>query len=332
MPPNVWHIRWGIIERSTEAFLILNQKITNEVDMRDLTIKFLTEMHSDVNPVRTLKLYHQVSSDGHHLGIVYCVYDEPVSRKGKLFVAIADLRLLKNNTKHVTICEDMADEDYDEDYYKDFVYYMFKFSADLSILHAQGGIYDLLSDDMMTVRFSGHIADDWVANDPEDIIFSPCNRFVCFIIHHDFHIFEICRLKKILMKLNVCGAKFSSKVDCHGKFHPNLPIILLCSQSTNEEYDFIKVDLLSLEAIKTRLSYRKRHPPPLLRYVALMHQKRNPLSEHQLITQISTTVLLVGRKLISLPAGGSHGLGLRLILFSTRKIVWSGMKYRRATH
>lgn len=240
-----------MIERSTKAFCVLNHRVTNEVDMRDLISQLSTEMHSNPINTRTRRYCSQVSSDGCFVGFVYGVFDNPTSDEGKVFVQIIDLRLLKDNSKHMRLSEDVA-----------AAKLVVEFSTDLSILSVNIRIHDLLSttDDMMAVPFS--YSSEEISDPIDQVVFSPCNRYVCFLIRHDFKLYEICRSTRTLMELCVRGAKFSTKVHPFGKFHPNLPILLLGGRIIADEDEHpqkvsnrvFEVDLSTLEAIEI--------PPP----------------------------------------------------------------------
>lgn len=245
-----------MIDRSTKAFCVLDDSIIHEVDMRDLISQLSTEMQSyPINTRRTRRHHSQVSGDGCYVGLVYGVSDDddPIADGESLFVQITDLRLLKNNSKHMRLHVAVAAS-------KPVVV----FNIDLSILYANERIYDLLAttDDMMAVPFS--YSNEYISDPVHNVIFSPCNRYVCFLIRRDFKLYEICRSTRTLMELSVRGAKFSSYAGPFGKFHPNLPILLLAGglviaddggdNGDDELNEVIEVDLSTLEAVNV--------PPP----------------------------------------------------------------------
>ena len=267
--PYLGAINLQIVQGSTKAFLVVHPcPIWNEVDMRDFPINTSADIQFDATVDRTQEiLYHQISSDGQYLGCVYCVSDESISDRKKVLVQMIDLKLSVNDTTSISLCENLADDflDIETCHTRETI----TFSPDLSILFLINRIYDLslTTHEATTARFSWSMPDTmcpWYS-----IQFSPCNRFLCLIDHEcQFRIYELCRSTKTLSELCVRGARFSKKpLDCVGKFHPHLPVLLLggnldlISMFSDEpvqvkNYEIIEVDLARLEADKL--------PPPQL--------------------------------------------------------------------
>lgn len=252
---------------STKAFLAWNpQRIWTELDMRSFPVDGSPEMQFDrpANEPKTF-LHRQVSLDGRYLGLVYCVADQLIPRKMKGFVHITDLRRLTNSTRQIRLSEDVADQVSKESHRSVSA----GFSADLSILRLHNQLYDLnaATDDMTAPPIVGS-----VLTSEDEVLFSPCNRFMCvieqekFMEHHEFKIYEIARSTRVLCELRIVGARFSSGIfHAVGKFHPHLPILLLVGvpmvvnitfdeTGRLQDHEVIEVDLLSLKALKL--------PPP----------------------------------------------------------------------
>lgn len=250
LPAAISDLHLQIVQGSTKAFLVLghHNRILNEIDMRDFPVNASTEIQFDSTMDETERiLHHQVSSDGYYLGFVFCVYDELVSSKEKLFVQVTDLSPLKNSTKSIELCGYVADE------ITKAKGESVDFSADLSILRVGNWVFDLNSapDDVTAAQFS-----ESESNYERRAVFSPCNRFICLIDDgHKFKIYELRRSTKALIELSVQGAQFSSGLRCAGKFHPHLPILLLGGAPLDQtgwinKCEVIEIDLSSLKALK----------------------------------------------------------------------------------
>lgn len=197
-------------------------------------------------------LRYQLSSDGQHLGLIYCDQAESISTKGKIFVLLIDIRRSENNTKRWELHQDAIDTIAKLRFLTSAI-----FSADLSILYDGHRLYDLkpATDDVNAVQFS------WVQGlrySPTEVLFSPCNQFLCFIDTPKFRLYKLSHSTRTLTKLHVRNPPASSWT---GKFHPHLPVLILNGrdraqgESIDEtgqlqSYELFEVDLSSLETLK----------------------------------------------------------------------------------
>lgn len=224
---------------SSRTFLVENDGLWHEVDMRDISIPALP---SDENAIRVELIGDQVSGDGYHFGMVYRVEEECSPKASKVMVQINDLRRTTNQVKFVKVTPRDPDRVHSP-----------KLNSDLSMLCIDGDLYDLSSATVdimaMATPFSGHISSSRV-----EILFSPDNQFLCSIGSDGFRIFQICRSTETIVELCVGGAKFSDlllgsdSLRVRGVFHPHRPILVLYAKG-NSGWEVIEVNLSSLEAI-----------------------------------------------------------------------------------
>ena len=223
---NRFRPRLQMVESSTKAFLVSDDRMLNELDLRDLTIDSPGEVGSHIDEYDDSDLYghRQVSTDGHHVGFFYRFIDESDPSKKEAVVQITDLTRPENSAKYVKLVEPTPDPRNP-----------WTSSADLSLLYTTEGIYDLSSSNTNTTTTRLHHPDwdSWHCHtvwDAQDhVIFSSCNCFVFLFLPNvgSFKILKICRGTKSLIELHVRGPASLLSGRSSGAFHPNLPIFLL---------------------------------------------------------------------------------------------------------